>query len=711
MAPQASANSSSAAFGTVPLTGIPGSSLTWTDIDTIIRNIDNNPLIAYESLSEAKKAEIAEKLLTAVDISLIIGGGEANGKFLPGVGVSATRGGVGTIDGFIGSLFGMAKGVFVGGNGDLFPQLSGQNDLKMQRAKQVKANLDIQAKRDKLNVQIEAIKRALIIAEAERNFAFGQDQLKPIGQLDATAKNMESGGWLDPLKQSGVSLAANGIQTDPENFKRQIADASVELEGLQGISIDSKQVLGVQMPRGLVTIDPGVKARLWAAVQANNLDFQYAQGLIDSNGLTVSIEDLNGPGFNFAPEFLTQPSVNPAINPSSIRTTSAVTSTQGFAPTALIRIPIHNESHDINVALVKEDQQKVGYFQKETQVAAKVRFEQAVNDINSLATTISERIAAFNEFKARVDNADHNHSYPPDQLIDNHKTLISLNAEINGLLTKYYGAWADLRSLGATGMNGPLIPSGIGSSVALSAIANSPVEAASFETTIIEPGPAVDPEIARFDDIKSIPIDVLRPGQMEYPNGPEGFKMFIEALAASGHTSPLEVLKGILTDDSNIFTRRMALDLLFSDYKGQDEFYTAINDIIDKSPYADVIWGLDKYLSEGEKFDIRDNIRKIQGYGVGDKNNKIAAGLTLQALGDIITSNPDALKTLSLNDFESNPDKVLITFLLREPDASIAKERLLQYLELNDLARLHSKLEVYIGKHHGEADFKKFEAP
>ena len=176
----------------------------------------------------------------------------------------------------------------------------------------------------------------------------------------------------------------------------------------------------------------------------------------------------------------------------------------------------------------------------------------------------------------------------------------------------------------------------------------------------------------------------------------------------------LEAIVQVIIHDTNPDTRMKALDHFLAEYQDQykdkkELFYTAVHEILGQAP-SEIVLKFLTAMEKGEDYGIKFYIETINN--AETNNNQMIADLGLQQLGYAFTMHPEALNKLRLTDFNNKDiaNKVIVTFLLRQPDISIAVDNLIKnsdFLKTLDLKGMHDNLTAYAVNHQGEAGIDK----
>lgn len=207
----------------------------------------------------------------------------------------------------------------------------------------------------------------------------------------------------------------------------------------------------------------------------------------------------------------------------------------------------------------------------------------------------------------------------------------------------------------------------------------------------------------------------LSAGRVEFPKM-EAPSFWIET-ADKKSADYLQGIIEVLSKDSNRANRQAALEQFLVKYQTDPGFLEATKRILLTTDSSDVISELLKFMQEQKDRDLRFLVSLIDEAVAKDR--KILFELAYRNLSDILTSDPKALEGLSQENLlidsgvfkltMEQANKVFLSFLMREPDDSIARLRFIRsdYWSTDDKLQIYRWLKEYARTHQQDPDAQK----
>jgi len=726
-----------------------------TDYSRFAQGIEDFPLnTAGMARIKQGLAELQQQLHSAFDLNVILGISTGAGGTQFGGGASGSFGGVVGARILSGGLYGLAGNIIDNIWARGWDVISGKYGLEDDKLGLARDNAKVNVAQENAKTKKDGTNVAIKLWELNQNIVMSQRA----GQLAAGGANTaaaQGGSAISPLGVINSQFSAADLKGKQLEWESSRDTQATRLKRYNGSG------RGLQLPDvdfSNYTNMSGMLSRIESSIMTNNVDIKYAKGVVAMNGLAVRIEGLEGPKVDLGAENATSKLVNPIYDPSTRQAASVGRGTI-FGGSLEIPIPGFDNSHKIKVQMAKLSQQEQQLLADQTTHDVRLQFEEARGVLLNAPAQLQNAMKLYNLALSGTNYVQGNTGRVPGyNIVGQASNLANAIANVNKVKAEYWQAvntlirlgginsmeeWVSMAASGASGVSqGPrTVSNSISIPVVKSVVSNlpAPIKRANFlpaaltfrpQTTmpavpaIIEWGPDADEIFARTSIVGPSGYTSSPPPNTG-SNGGGGQGQPLDRLATSdANNLPLRqasspapqfsaelnsIVNKLVTDYSGPLQRKKWMDVLFTQYAGQANFYEAIDWTLKNTPFPDVVMGIYKSLGEGKDRDVRYPIETIRKTGESPKPNLILADLSFRSLEDIFTSYPGALSTLSPNDFTTSAQKVFMTFMLRAPH-SLATETFLQseVIKLEDLARMHEMLVSYIGTHDKDQDIQAF---
>ncbi len=386
-----------------------------------------------------------------------------------------------------------------------------------------------------------------------------------------------------------------------------------------------------------------------------------------------------------------------------LQRTSEVTRNNNLG--AQFNIPIFNSRLKAETKIMALEKKRIDLNIKATKVRLSEELKEAVNNINFLSRQIKESEKAYQDAFSVWKMKEESGLYLPYQISQERIQISKQAALLIDLKAQYLKEEARLREMRVLGEDNSTdldnrfalaVSSAIGGHLSTNWFTASPLLAL--------PGP---PEGISINGPNPLQGQVLVPGSVNYHVYSD-----VPSTWALMHPRPLAEMKKILISEPNIYMRAEDLDHFLTEYQSKGEFLPALKDVLNHSPYPEVIWKLLKYMSGRRDRDVGFFMQTIDG--AEKNNNPLLAGLGFQALDHMITLHPEVLTNLTPTALspQVSPEianKVFLTLLSQQPKYSIATENILQsdFWDTDDLAKIYHQMGAYIDNQETRQDVSR----